>query len=79
MGRRRARYQDPVTDPHGLDSPVGRVFAHDGHVLLLGVDHFLDMGRTLTNVLGNAIAASVVAKTEDSLGETQPEGELAKA
>jgi len=50
-----------------------------GILLLLGIDHFLDMGRSATNVLGNAIAASVVAKTEDSLGETQPEGELAKA
>lgn len=29
----------PVTDPHGMQSPVGRVFAHAGHVLLLGVDH----------------------------------------
>ncbi|TNJ32900.1 AAC(3) family N-acetyltransferase [Arenimonas terrae] len=29
----------PVDDPHGMDSPVGRVFAHAGHVLLLGVDH----------------------------------------
>lgn len=35
----------PVTDPHGLNSPVGRVFAHDGHVLLLGVDH--DANTTL--------------------------------
>ena len=43
--------------------------------MLLGIDHFLDMGRSATNVLGNAIAASVVAKTEDSLGETAPLGE----
>ena len=46
-----------------------------GILLLLGIDHFLDMGRSATNVLGNAIAASVVAKTEDSLGETAPLGE----
>ena len=52
-----------------------------GILLLLGIDHFLDMGRSATNVLGNAIAASVVAKTEDSLGETVAlgEGEPAKA
>jgi len=52
-----------------------------GILLLLGIDHFLDMGRSATNVLGNAIAASVVAKTEDSLGETAPltEGEPANA
>ncbi|MCF5867470.1 MULTISPECIES: dicarboxylate/amino acid:cation symporter [Aeromonas] len=46
-----------------------------GILLLLGIDHFLDMGRSATNVLGNAIAASVVAKTEDSLGETVVLGE----
>jgi Na+/H+-dicarboxylate symporter len=31
------------------------------------VDHFLDMGRSATNVLGNAVAASVVAKWEGGL------------
>ncbi|HDN9004711.1 dicarboxylate/amino acid:cation symporter [Aeromonas sp. 602658] len=46
-----------------------------GILLLLGIDHFLDMGRSATNVLGNAIAASVVAKTEDSLGDTVALGE----
>ncbi|KQN36899.1 C4-dicarboxylate ABC transporter [Sphingomonas sp. Leaf407] len=35
-----------------------------GLLLILAVDHFLDMGRTATNVIGNAIAASVVAKWE---------------
>jgi Na+/H+-dicarboxylate symporter len=35
-----------------------------GILLILGIDHFLDMGRTLTNVLGNAIATAVVAKWE---------------
>ena len=29
----------PVDIPHGLDSPVGRVYDLDGQVLLLGVDH----------------------------------------
>ena len=43
-----------------------------GILLLLGIDHFLDMGRSATNVLGNAIAASVVAKSEDSLGRPPP-------
>ena len=45
-----------------------------GILLLLGIDHFLDMGRSATNVLGNAIAASVVAKSEDSLGDSEPLG-----
>jgi aminoglycoside N3'-acetyltransferase/GrpB-like predicted nucleotidyltransferase (UPF0157 family) len=29
----------PLDMPHGLDSPVGRVYDHDGQVLLLGVGH----------------------------------------
>lgn len=29
----------PVDPPHGLDSPVGRVYELDGQVLLLGVGH----------------------------------------
>ena len=47
-----------------------------GILLLLGIDHFLDMGRSATNVLGNAIAASVVAKSEDSLGDSEPLGQV---
>ncbi len=43
-----------------------------GLLLLLGVDHFLDMGRSATNVLGNAIAASVVAKSENQLSDALP-------
>ncbi|HEU4746275.1 MAG TPA: AAC(3) family N-acetyltransferase, partial [Anaerolineales bacterium] len=29
----------PIEHPHGLDSPVGRVYELDGQVLLLGVGH----------------------------------------
>ena len=29
----------PIVTPHGLDSPVGRVYELDGKILLLGVDH----------------------------------------
>ena len=43
-----------------------------GLLLLLGVDHFLDMARSATNVMGNAIASSVVAKLEGEL--TAPVG-----
>jgi Na+/H+-dicarboxylate symporter len=35
-----------------------------GLLLILAVDHFLDMGRTATNVIGNAVASAVVAKWE---------------
>jgi Na+/H+-dicarboxylate symporter len=38
-----------------------------GLVLLLGVDHFLDMGRSATNVIGNSIATAVVARWEGEL------------
>ena len=29
----------PIDHPHGLDSPVGRVYQLDGQILLLGVEH----------------------------------------
>ncbi len=34
----------------------------EGLLLILAVDQFLDMGRSATNVVGNAVATSVVAK-----------------
>jgi Na+/H+-dicarboxylate symporter len=40
-----------------------------GLLLILGVDHFLDMGRSATNVIGNSVASAVVAKWEGELGE----------
>ena len=43
-----------------------------GLLLIIGVDQFLDMGRSATNVLGNAVAASVVAKWEGELDPSQP-------
>ena len=33
-----------------------------GLLLILAVDHFLDMGRSATNVIGNAVATAVIAK-----------------
>jgi Na+/H+-dicarboxylate symporter len=45
-----------------------------GLVLILAVDHFLDMGRAATNVLGNSVAAGAVAKWE---GELAPAGAVA--
>jgi Na+/H+-dicarboxylate symporter len=47
-----------------------------GLVLILAVDQFLDMGRSGTNVVGNAVATAVVAKWEGQLDEpTAPEVE----
>jgi Na+/H+-dicarboxylate symporter len=38
-----------------------------GLLIIMGVDTFLDMGRTATNVVGNSIATAVVAKWEGEL------------
>jgi Na+/H+-dicarboxylate symporter len=40
-----------------------------GLLLIMGVDQFLDMGRSATNVIGNSLATTVVAKWE---GELKP-------
>jgi Na+/H+-dicarboxylate symporter len=42
-----------------------------GLVLILAVDHLLDMGRSATNVIGNSVAAAVVAKWEGQIGEPE--------
>jgi proton glutamate symport protein len=36
--------------------------------LILGVDAFADMGRTAVNVIGNCLAAAIVARSEGELG-----------
>ena len=47
-----------------------------GLVLILTIDHLLDMGRSATNVVGNSVAAVVVGKWEGELG---PEVETVEA
>jgi Na+/H+-dicarboxylate symporter len=44
-----------------------------GLLLILGIDQFLDMGRSATNVIGNSLAASAVAKFEKELGPSKEE------
>jgi Na+/H+-dicarboxylate symporter len=39
-----------------------------GLLMIMGIDTFLDMGRSATNVIGNTLATSVVAKWEGELG-----------
>ena len=39
----------------------------EGLLLVLGIDTFLDMGRSATNVIGNSLATAVVAKWEGQL------------
>ncbi|MCC2963500.1 dicarboxylate/amino acid:cation symporter [Massilia sp. IC2-278] len=48
-----------------------------GLLLLLGIDHFLDMARSATNVIGNGIATAVVAKWEGDLEEPVPHKDVA--
>jgi len=47
-----------------------------GLLLIIGVDHLLDMGRSATNVVGNSVAAVIVSRWENKLG-TEPEAEPA--
>jgi Na+/H+-dicarboxylate symporter len=44
-----------------------------GLLMIMGIDTFLDMGRSATNVIGNSLATAVVAKWE---GELKPEHEI---
>src|SRR5689334_3144312 len=44
-----------------------------GLLMIMGIDTFLDMGRSATNVIGNSLATAVVAKWE---GELKAEHEL---
>ncbi|MFL5295306.1 MAG: dicarboxylate/amino acid:cation symporter [Phenylobacterium sp.] len=42
-----------------------------GLLLILTVDHLLDMGRSATNVVGNSVAAAVVARWENQIEAPQ--------
>jgi Na+/H+-dicarboxylate symporter len=44
-----------------------------GLVLIIAVDHLLDMGRSATNVVGNAVASTLVAKWENELQPARPQ------
>lgn len=44
-----------------------------GLLLILAVDHFLDMGRSATNVVGNAVASAVIARWEGGFDPIEPE------
>ncbi|WP_085808565.1 dicarboxylate/amino acid:cation symporter [Sphingomonas sp. TZW2008] len=44
-----------------------------GLLLIIGIDHFLDMGRSATNVVGNAVASAVIAKWEGQLDPLEPD------
>ncbi|EOI1353890.1 dicarboxylate/amino acid:cation symporter [Citrobacter amalonaticus] len=44
-----------------------------GILLLMGIDHFLDMGRSAINVLGNGIATAMLAQNEGLLEKSDEE------
>jgi Na+/H+-dicarboxylate symporter len=44
-----------------------------GVLLVLAVDHFLDMARSATNVLGNGLATAVISKWEGELNTDKRE------
>jgi Na+/H+-dicarboxylate symporter len=46
----------------------------EGVALILPIDHFCDMFRSMTNVIGNALATSVVSKWEGELAPATDEG-----
>jgi len=50
-----------------------------GLLLILGVDHLLDMGRSATNVVGNSVAAVIVSKWEKQLRIGPAPAETAEA
>jgi Na+/H+-dicarboxylate symporter len=44
----------------------------EGVALILGIDQILDMGRTGTNIIGNAVATASIAKWEGMLEVREP-------
>jgi len=50
-----------------------------GVVLVLAIDQILDMGRTMTNVIGNSVATAVIAKWEARRVAAGAEPEAARA
>ncbi|HZV65489.1 MAG TPA: dicarboxylate/amino acid:cation symporter, partial [Telluria sp.] len=50
-----------------------------GLLLLIGIDHFLDMARSATNVIGNGIATAVVARWEGELAAPVTQQDMATA
>lgn len=51
----------------------------DPILLLLGVDQFLDMGRTAVNVIGNCLSSAIVARWEGEFGKEKPSPAAAEA
>jgi aerobic C4-dicarboxylate transport protein len=54
-----------------------KVVPVEGMALLLGVDRFMSEARAITNVIGNAVATVVVAKSENAFNEMKEETAIA--
>ncbi|MEO8192706.1 MAG: dicarboxylate/amino acid:cation symporter [Gemmatimonadales bacterium] len=54
-----------------------KVVPVEGLALLLGVDRFMSEARAITNVIGNAVATVVIAKSENAFDEVKHESALA--
>ena len=46
-----------------------RVVPIEGLALLIGVDRFMSTARAITNLIGNAVATVVIAKSEGAFDE----------
>ena len=54
-----------------------RVVPLEGLALLLGVDRFMSEARSITNLIGNAVATVVVAKSEGAFDEGRRQAAVA--
>jgi proton glutamate symport protein len=44
----------------------------EGLALIAGVDRFMDMGRTVVNVVGNSLAACVISRVDGGFDDAKP-------
>lgn len=44
----------------------------EGIALIAGVDRFMDMGRTVVNVIGNSLAACVISRVDGGFDDSKP-------
>ncbi len=64
-----------------LASTLGalRVVPVEGVALVLGVDRFMSEARAITNLIGNAVATVVIAKSEGAFDETRHRAAIAES
>lgn len=62
----------PIDPPHGIDSPIGRVYENDGWILLLGVDHSANTSIHLAENMCNAPYRIMDRVLVQENGQTRP-------